>query len=72
MPLTRKLFEHFRGNMTDWRSEAFGGVVYGPCQGQRHCRGQTLGQAQAGRAGHTQAGCLGVLKTVVFRTMAKR
>ena len=27
MPLTRKLFEHFRGNMTDWRSVAFGGVV---------------------------------------------
>lgn len=27
MSLVHKLFEHFRGDMTDWRSEAFGGIV---------------------------------------------
>ncbi len=27
MFLARKLFDHFHGHMTDWRSEAFGAVL---------------------------------------------
>lgn len=27
MNLAQKLHDHFQGNSTDWRSEAFGGVV---------------------------------------------